>query len=581
VLVASGVMAWAVGTLGAGQKPVTIVTARPNKLLYRNHEPVRIQIEVRNNTGEPQEGTLACYILSEINRQRQVLKRTLELQPGEGKAVAASWNPGAEEYGFETLATWEQDGKPIEQNGEVFQVADYWPKVCIKTQTQEGFGPPGPLVASIESARDFYFNLVEFYEWAPYHGDLTPESGYYLSDNHGFLKSVPNMKAAIERAHQYGMKVQMYSEFTWLSYAVARQHPEFVLYNEYGQPRAPRRFIRPREYLSAMEERYDAFLRWDWNGPHRTEAADHYAREMVESIGLFGWDSIMCDSCDVTDDVLALISRQVRAKYPRFVFHANSGAPLRRKELQIILFEAGRWWIMPLTSRPNPQGIDTFHRVIQWVRRFRRAEKNVFMVGPLRSGGHAQTFCKMLAAIFASGQHARISDNGWPDLMRDYLRFASRYSAYIWHDDLERIPPGKYDIALSDMENFIWQGPFMTVSAYSQHSHHPHLRTFVPPPDYFDLTRGFEDVYERTLADGSTQLVIHLLNVQPEPKPQIVTLRLPEGASLGSAHALSPDWDNQAKSMSPRVEGSRVVLRPPEVENWAILVLDIIPRAPE
>jgi len=116
------------GTISAAAD-VTVTKVWPDKLRYDFETPGKITITLKNASQVQQRaGKLTLTLHSALDREETLYDETVELAAGETKAIDVPFTTGSKadgaEYGYEALAVWSVDGKPVSSAREFFMITD-------------------------------------------------------------------------------------------------------------------------------------------------------------------------------------------------------------------------------------------------------------------------------------------------------------------------------------------------------------------------------------------------------------------------------------------------------------------------
>ena len=167
----------------------------------------------------------------------------------------------------------------------------------------------------------------------------------------------------------------------------------------------------------------------------------------------------------------------------------------------------------------------------------------------LASGMSSAMRLYAMCSLFIGGSHP-YGDYGWnAPLPGNYAQFITRYGEYCWADDLKPTTAEAEQFSIDDDRMLWWR----------------------------ELPR------RRTLADGRTQWVVHLLSNPPSPEmaPDSPGMMTPwrnglavgrKTANMPTVWALSAEPTTRAEALPAKKVGDRYVVEIPEHHVWTVLV---------
>jgi len=282
--------------LAAGES-VTIVKVKPSKVRYLFGEDATAQIMIKNDTDSSQKGTLVLREEWDLTESRQVASVEVTLNPGEEKSIPIKWNVGNVMYGRALRATFLQNGKEVAGNVEFFQVAgaNNWFRTMIINGGGIADRPArdtDPFVTYVNYDNHFAYAASDFARLAPeedvWYGGQT---GYYREKK----QMIEDIK---KRAKSMGIRSGAYTNSSTggvAGYELARQHPEWCVRNERGAFLFGwKTGVSPIDLSRTTKDRMTAWyaLMPDFGDP---DVVRFGAEEVIRAIEMFGWDAVFFD----------------------------------------------------------------------------------------------------------------------------------------------------------------------------------------------------------------------------------------------------------------------------------------------
>ncbi|HEY3418698.1 MAG TPA: hypothetical protein VGM23_17625 [Armatimonadota bacterium] len=582
------------GVSAAAQSKLT-VTVWPDKLLYDVGETAKIDVTVTNTGQQPVKGQLTTRVIWEMEDTQTLLQQPVEVQPGEKKVVTATWKT-VEVLGCEARADFRIDGQTPVTGSEYFNVCrgKDVQRVGIHvgydlfTYADKAYLDAIP--GKIMERRKNYCNIIEHFAWAPdSYSKLAPDEDFWYSNN-GYWESKTAIRKEIEEGHKQGMKMLTYE----ISFAPAapsaelmRRHPDWFFYQDNGKP-------WPGEIdVQGIDNQRKADLR----APYRTgslwippsfalkEPLDYGIQQLIASKKMFGWDGVRFDGHFIMWSDLCKGARDVTGKYivsgkeAEKITRANTA--YTKKEISKIFPD---YLFMFNSSVQNPDiaeicsdGGGTANEPIresygvnsQWNswKAFTRYLLDDVDQARVR-GGYAYAYMNppwevcpnvdriQYAIMLAAGDHpwfcgpfdtASYKGGTHFPIMRDYFRFATRFSAVLWGHGLQRVTAPETLATVTAPTGTVWWKDFVS---------------------------------QRTLANGRTQLVIHLINEPPSKGIEAETQKLPVpinnitvkfSGKVARAWVASPEPQLQYQQ-APIDNGTITV---PELRVWTVVIVEM------
>lgn len=212
---------------------VTITQVRSNKVRYVENEDATTTATVVNKTAAAVNGTIRARMIVDLDTVRELASGAFALAPGEENTWTFSYNVGPETYGRAIEVEFAADnGETLDAWREYYAVAAEYFRVhqhCYNNETK--YWPADFFT--------FYFNQSHYFAAEPTNFGIEPHSAeVYKASNAGYEITAPHRRVQIAHNKQVGIATTYYvtADFSaQMGYEQARQHPEFVLYDEDGQ----------------------------------------------------------------------------------------------------------------------------------------------------------------------------------------------------------------------------------------------------------------------------------------------------------------------------------------------------------
>lgn len=561
---------------------------KSKKILYSPGEKVEAEVNIKNNTKENKKITLKFWIESEIDRKTKDIVKKVVLLPEEEKNIKIIFPYKLSKYGHAVVGQIISNNHILATSEDYFNICDnYWnvaliaPCGFIWQQFDNNFTPKKDFkwaTDMIKKWRKEYYNGFEKFFWAEddFLG-LTPEREIWWSGQARYLETKKGLKKLIEKAHKNGLKAITYAKRTGCGpYGVemARRHPEWVWHDK-GTLNISRQAKKLAIWDITSKKHWGGWIPvgWNMNDPKVVEVG---IKALIDSASMFGWDGARWDgNFDVRSEVYdfegnlieKLTPEQVDArnaenmrktkemilkKHPEFVFGYNWANPLPLNRETIELCKGGglimNEWINQSQGVQHPQhSWEKFVKLLcedtQLVKKFGGYYGPI--LGSLKGQSPLDEKYKNIFA-YAAGAH--------PYYFHYWGGFITRYSAFIWDNNLRKIPTPRSFFLIP--ENIWWKNW----------------------------------VYERPTGKNAKQIIIHLINpptkanVGESKKPEDVPVPL-KNVEVKIFPALLDKWKPvRAVVFSPepffkkelkieQVEGV-YTLKIPEIALWDILIIN-------
>ncbi len=535
---------------------VTVEKVWPNKVLYANNEEAKCEVTLKNWQDQTVRLDLVTTLRSDLDQSETLDKRVVTLQPHEEQKLTLTWNTGEREYGFQIETTVSQGGKLLDSNSEYFGIASDWLKIM-----QDG------------SSRLYYQNITRIHNVQAADGSFdVPEGDFEIwTSDHNYYSNGTVLRQEIKGLKEQGIKPCFYiyaAATPWAAVDYGRD-PRKILYTpdghaagEWGVNIYAQGF---RDWLVDQFDRAINNLGWEACFLDVSQAPPQAARERVDWQGRPAGQEMGPDPDSIGAAWFNDLRGRVRAKHPSFtnmhnpeVFKSEFQFPksfVAAGEMSMIEIGGGGGAI---TYKGRKYGrwlslIEVFNSV--------RATKHRYGVESVRSypltvaamGG--DTCSRTMQAIsFASGFNtanvAYPPGSIYGDDLRNYLQFATRYSALLYHEKIKWIVPEEVRATVEAPDQVLWK----------------------------------QYVFQRDLGQ-EVDTLLHLVQLPPDPyiyrrpgtQAQLTelpaTVPVPPGTALRDIWLLSPDRPSRAERLTGRVQGGKVVFTIPDLQTYDLVMV--------
>lgn len=602
------------GAAGADGPAVTVQKVYPEKLLYHPGDQITATVTLANSAATDQAVTLRCTALSQVAAARPLGEQPVTVPAGKTAEAKLTFAAAPFRYGVALLAEAVQNGQVLSSASEAFQVIP--PDQVNRVGFHCGFaGPSGyyqttqdtpdcldrAIPLSAQLMREHYINTAEFFGWAPddFHY-LTPTQAEWFDGAGQYHNTLKGTQRAIAEMHQRGIKAVFY---VWgngasgpMGREIARQHPEWLARNKDGGlvSNFDVGFIDNWDQLS-LANRQQHFTQFNFN-MYDPAAARFHAEGVVAVTKALGFDGYRYDAAvgldwpkdwvDYTggplgrgEDEDALSARNVKivydlihAQFPNFIYQHNitfPGGAFRKMDEYYKAWATRGCAMMSEVPREDFDKTNPFHQYAALrdhtteqadaARKYGSScyifPSSPWMISPLDLVYHD-------VLIHAGGSHlwfalwdSEAKGYDYPAksaALKPYRKFATRYSALLWDDQLTRVADPQGLVAVTAPREIWWD----------------------------------QYVYQRDLGGGKLQYVVHLVNPPPGPAvglqglapspPQEnvkVALTLPAGVKFTRATLLNAP-DLTAQPVQPTLEPPTLTVTVPSVAIWSTVIFD-------
>lgn len=517
--------------------------------------------------------------------------------------VRFEWPGGPREFGYEARATLLVGGKPLDVRSEYFSCSFPIWKTAIQGP---GFLDFHDRVAQmpdhVAENRRKYINIEEAFSWQPSSWtDLNPKNEHWWTGQGDAHNSAEGVKTWLGLSHAEGIKMITYlwptasgpEAIEW-----GRQTPELITHGRVGLPTEffDVEDLRLKSITEADERLWN--LRsgiWNYLGINNglLRSINKGMEETIASAKRFGWDGARFDkppgwsgmsAADVHEEFKLLgveplmqklvpeyfeqrdgqwsgeavslanvryARHRLREADPHFALSYNFGVvqdvTKENKFFDECCADGGQ--IMDEQIRQVLRGPwkDYLHRIRTQANLAR--ERGGHHCCVVASGFSASARLYAICSLFIGGSHP-YGDYGWnAPLPGHYSQFMTRYGEYCWASDLTPTTAEAEGFSIDDDKTLWWR----------------------------DLPR------RRTLPDGQTQWIVHLLSNPPSPdmaptgpvamtpwREKIIVGR--KTTNEPTVWALTAEPTTRAERLPTQKVGDRYVVTLPEHRVWSVLV---------
>ena len=562
--------------------PVVVSALRTDKVLYGPKEAGAVTLRIKNLTATNQVADLAVTVVSALARSRELTRCEVQI-PAQGfKELKVPLTFDGEDYGCEVRALVTRGKTTLAEKRECFAVSDDFWKVGIGSDWGQGLhtgrGLQKPIAAQ---ARKLYSNYIELFFWSPCDWALhVGPAKQWWSGQASYPEDEDNLKELIALCHGQGVRTVFYAScnpagpFGW---EAARRHPEWFGGGAFGG-----------------NANYDAEALDMWNDPawrqthpgnpgwfslgvdlRRSDAVDYGIDRIRDGIRHYGWDGVRFDghytilgNDEMSTRNMRRLKERVWKEFPDFRFGFNYGrAPEWQNGITHEIREGMAGGGMYLQ-----EGISNWRYTGQSYESWRHYATNELRIAKALQalGGTyhcmwrnesqtppAEAVYKLVYGLIAGGHPVLSSAYDQTPGCGDWGAFMTRWSAFLWAQDLQGVANPREGIDVESARPLFWE---------------PLVQERV-----VDVRRKF--------------VVVHLVNPCPSdriaesamPSPvEKVTVRLKTrfGESVERAVVVRPETTpfDTALDLGGGLGGATVVV--PKVSAWAMVVFEVKGRFP-
>lgn len=563
---------------------------------------------------KPFEGTLKVYVAHSLSERIPLLEKNIRLNPGKKEKIELKWTAPAELWGANAVAELRHDGKPAVSAACTFTVHRNIPMASSAMGTLHSLGKdtPGNREKMKRIAKEFAdsgISIVELYSWTPdlWGKNIVPSTDAWKSGQGNFQASEGPLRAFIDAAHSYGIKVYTYAQPCYSSMNAAEyQMPrkDFLLYRTPdGKPDTAKNG-RFRNYANILNKecldeglagyaevirRYNFDgIRWDGHPGIFYSPISDWITRCNGGVSAYPYDQdgnpILSESPDRTNTLLVrYLTKYLNERKPGLLHGYNlmfgsrdespSFFPNMFRELS-----GGNLVLQERHFHANQEGRPYFYMNQKWSSMISdlvyASDTLNALGGYLYRGdftmGYNIPFLKHAFAFhYAAGSRLFAICPWYKNVSAkppfglfpmEYCRFALRFNKYLLNPALVRFNPQK-----------------------------PLQRILVSAKNPFPVI--YEDFCYDLFADRKMSTVINLLNrpasdqvntkttVAPPwtSDDTVVSVRTPLGINPKTAkyYALSPEWPEMIREIRPEDPSRPVVNLPvPTFQYWCVVVCD-------
>jgi hypothetical protein len=546
---------------------------------YKPSESAELDLTIKNFSAKEQTATLVVGCVGRLSDWQEASRQTIKLKGFEIQYLKVAVPLKDQSFGCALEARLLRNDAVTDRGQAFIGVAENLWTVGIGGKLQGDFigrATDKARDALLKSAREGYANWLEVYYWAPDDwGNLTPTADQWYSGQASYLMSPGKLKDFIKGAHDLGMKVVTYGKHVACGpdgAELARKKPEWFY------PLNPGVKQLDEWNDEAARARKDTKFGWqsfslDLN---RVDTLDYGIKQIIDSAKLFGWDGIRYDGhYTVPSDAVSTwnmrrLKESVWESHPDFLLGFNySWAPdtwpMITQEMKEAMAGGGMW----MQEAIGHYGFSTDgRRYSNWTQgnslvpafapNELKAAKDVAAMGGsyhcilgLENSPPPARVYKLVYSLIA-GAHSVYGSHEGVGGGRNWGKFMTRWSAFLWHPRLKPVDKPESRIAV-DKPGIYWA---------------PITQEMVDTP-----TRKFT--------------VIHLVNPSPDDSIKATTLPAPldnvgltikpsPGAKIVGMTLVRPDSEPYAQDLKLEKLNSQGAyeINIPQIAIWAMVIVE-------
>ena len=533
-------------------QPSVTLSASSDKVLYAPGDIARLSVTTANSGKESFQGSISVRINREMDENEKVAEQPLNLAAGQTQQLEFAWKT-RDVLGCEVRADLVAGGQTVATSSDFFNVCPQREimRVSLHGEYPDLFTYDTPdylasIPAKVRALREAYCNVMEFFAWCPDNfANLAPAEETWANS---FYESKTALQRAVAAGHALGVKSLHYAAgYTWSrpGYDLVRTNPEFAVYDAKGRPLAGGTLdVRSADFGAAPDLRAGyAVAGACWQGAFfnfaRRDTVDWGIRQLIASKRMFGWDGVRFDGHFVVptayaSGVLDLDGQPLPTGDEAEKITAANTLYTKQQIFKVFpdyLFMYNGATYDAVHNRPTPDGVSmasqgglvadesyrTYYAVVSawnswksFAGRLVQEADRCRAHGGFAGGYMPPPWCVnpnadriQYSLLFAAQNHPffsfpaqdRATDVGGTHfpIQKDLFRFVTRFSAFIWGREQERVPEPDRLVAVSTAGKVWWK----------------------------------DFVYERKRADGRDFLIVQLINEPPSELIQAEKQALP------------------------------------------------------
>lgn len=545
-------VALAAGAYGA--EPEMAVAVATDRVLYEPGSAAQVTVSVANRGEVAFAGKVVVLARWEMGESKALAEEGVTVGAGETKVVKAEWAGMPAVMGAEVRAeVRDAQGKTVAAGSEYFNV---WPgRDFARVGIHAGCSwmtsaEPAALAgnhALFDRYKQGYINLVEVFFTKSAVLNLAPVEDEWVGY---FVQSKAACRDAMQYLHGLGMKTAVYvTSYGYHSLddlEIPMRHPEWLAYNEAGQPDGVHCEVRNEDAFRFAPKRpgpnvgcFDG-VNFNWTNQ---ALLDYHVGQLIANQRMFGIDAVRYDGepgaiwgkRDITGKsfpdaagraaervrIVRYIRAQVGKALPEYGFMFNAGTAVGTGNPVDVEKGTLDPALLPVVEKGGSlcdeemrgayQAINPFHEwkrfadaVVSDVDLARRAGGYAYVLFPWTSTVHRNSDEIGYSILLAAGDHPWFC-MPWLDLkndpggshypvQRELFAFATRFSAFLWGPGVERVRKAEEAVEVSSDKGEIW------------------WRNFV----------------HRRSVGGKQYVIVHLLNAPPSKEIGVTEQALPE-----------------------------------------------------
>ncbi len=273
---------------------VEIISLKPNKIVYEDGESGSAVIRLYNATDAVMQVTLKPTLIWELDQRQELPTIDLSVPAGDNASAEFALPSSQRKWGHELRVEALVDGKVEDVGRQFFGVNTDWMEMILLSFPRQKYKDSGLFMN--EEPFTSYTTLQHWFAWAP--GDFAenaPEYDEWYSGQTGYHMKKEELQKTIKEFQAKGIHCTFYNNaFTngkagleW-----ARRYPEWICRQRDGSPMmsgSPLALTKPYndKATGAMGQANMAF--------YDPACIEYGARNVLESIEIFGWDGMFWD----------------------------------------------------------------------------------------------------------------------------------------------------------------------------------------------------------------------------------------------------------------------------------------------
>ncbi len=591
---------------------IKIKNFQTDRAIYKPGKPVNFLVEftAKGNHQDNSDKNLDIQIWVERALEKPFLATSKKVaSTGKTQKIKIEWLWADKNvFGHRAWVRFvDERGRLIAEKDTFFDIAKNWINVmrmvCIGTKnlTSPEY-PDANIEERISQMRSAYLNALEMFTFSPKPYVLAPKENKWLYQ-YQYKKPAPRFYISKERLQAWGR-------------ALHKNGMKYVAYNETSAAEGPEDWQTYQTWLDNGKTPYAHYFKdKGMFAPNSIKIADLFAKEMANSVKMFGWDGVLMDSAiachirtaegmdkngkQLTDLTVGEVGykhleearKLTKAINPDFCFLSQNATSITHNGVKLEPAKMYPW----IKANAERMKIKKYSELVDLY------TLEIDSHHEPRDGRYPLTYEKMSLALNSVVEVTGRPLMSWAYIVTPFydeysVAFSRPYMALIFASRTKLNDHfAGYGGAWSDgsespaSEQFIKYNRFM--ARFSYYLWDPKLKWKYDPGNDFSVSASrplFWDklVYERKLDNGKKQTVINLLNLpsngtilgQKEipPLAQNVTLKIRNNRSISRVVIINADSDTlePVTLLKDRDEGNCSVYRVPPVTCWSLVIIE-------